>query len=211
MAVNGVDSPIWIKPDGTIERLIAGDGTTANTISGIDPVKFIHVYSHQKRIWFVEKESTSGWYLPPNVLYGIAKQFDFGPNWTRGGYLTQIITWTIDDGNGADDHLAAISSEGEVSIYQGTDPDNADTWTLQGVYFAGVAGRSPRCRPLRWRRDDRDRVRRRLHVRPAEVDQGESVRGELEQVHPAVGVAGSDRTHGTSSAGSHSSSPARTW
>ena len=137
MAVNGVDSPIWIKPDGTIERLITGDGTTANTISGIDPLTFIHVYSHQKRIWFVEKESTSGWYLPPNVLYGIVKQFDFGPNWTRGGYLTQIITWTIDDGNGADDHLAAISSEGEVSIYQGIDPDNADSWMLQGVYFAG--------------------------------------------------------------------------
>jgi hypothetical protein len=147
MAVNGVDSPIWIKPDGTIERLIAGDGTAANTVSGIDPVKFIHVYSHQKRLWFVEKESTSGWYLPPDQLYGVAKQFDFGPNWTRGGNLNQIITWTIDDGNGADDHLAAISTEGEVSIYQGIDPDNAETWNLQGVYYAGApVGRRSACR-----------------------------------------------------------------
>ena len=147
MAVNGEDSPIWIKPDGTIERLITGDGTAANTISGIDPLLFIHVYSHQKRLWFVEKDSTSGWYLPPNVLYGIAKQFDFGPNWTRGGYLTQIITWTIDDGNGADDHIAAISSEGEVSIYQGVDPDNVESWGLQGVYYAGSpVGRRAACR-----------------------------------------------------------------
>jgi hypothetical protein len=137
VAVNGADDMLWIKPDNTIQMVAAGDGT-ANTISGIDPKKLVHVYSHQKRLWFVEKDSTSGWYLPPDQIFGIAKQFDFGPNWTRGGHLSQIITWTIDDGNGADDHIAAISSEGEVSIYQGIDPDSVDTWALQGVYFAGA-------------------------------------------------------------------------
>lgn len=142
VAVNGADDPIWIKPDGTVERLIAGDGTTANTIAGIDPTTFVQVYSHQKRLWFVEKDTTYGWYLPPDQVFGVAETFDFGPNWTRGGSLVQIITWTIDDGNGADDHLAAISSEGEVSIYQGIDPSALETWQLQGVYFAGapVAG-----------------------------------------------------------------------
>ena len=138
VACNGEDDPLWIKPDGTVERLIAGDGTAANTISGIDPKAFVHVYSHQKRLWFVEKDTTTGWYLPPDQVYGIAEYFDFGPNWTRGGYLQQIITWTIDDGNGADDHLAAISSEGEVSIYQGIDPNDVSTWALQGVYFCGA-------------------------------------------------------------------------
>jgi|PlaIllAssembly_1097288.scaffolds.fasta_scaffold01021_4 hypothetical protein len=146
LAVNGADSMIWIAPDGTLTDIMAGDGTT-NTISGVDPAKCIHIYSHQKRVWLTEKDTTSGWYLPPNVLFGVAKQFDFGPNWTRGGYLMQIITWTIDDGNGADDHLVAISSEGEVSVYQGIDPDGADTWALQGVYYAGApVGRRAACR-----------------------------------------------------------------
>ena len=142
VAVNGADDPILVDPSGTMDRLTAGDGTAPNTIAGIDPALWIQVYSHQKRLWFVEKDSTRGWYLGPDVLYGTATSFDPGPNWTRGGTLVQIITWTIDDGNGADDHLAFISSEGEVSVYNGIDPDNADTWTLQGVYFAGapVAG-----------------------------------------------------------------------
>jgi hypothetical protein len=146
VAVNGADDMIWIKPDNTIVQVAAGDGT-GNTIKGIDPKKLIHVYSHQKRLWFVEKDSTAGWYLPPDQITGDATLFDFGPNWTRGGYLNQIITWTIDDGNGADDHLAAISSEGEVSIYQGIDPNAPETWALQGVYYAGApVGRRSACR-----------------------------------------------------------------
>ena len=137
ICVNGTDDLLWIHPDGTTSFVLEGDGTE-NTIKGIDPKKFIHVYSHQKRLWFTEKDSTRGWYLPPEQMFGEAKSFDFGAMWVRGGYLNQIITWTIDDGNGADDHLMAISSEGEVSVFQGIDPNDASTWSLQGVYFAGA-------------------------------------------------------------------------
>jgi hypothetical protein len=146
VAVNGADNMVWVQPNNAIVQVGLGDGSN-NTINGIDPKALIGVYAHQKRIWFVEKDSTTGWYLPPDQIYGVAASFDFGPMWTRGGYLTQLITWTIDDGNGADDHLMAISSEGEVSVYQGTDPDGADTWSLQGVYYAGApVGRRAACR-----------------------------------------------------------------
>ena len=85
--------------------------------------------------------------MPPDQITGEATLFDFGALWVRGGYLNQIITWTIDDGNGADDHLAAISSEGEVAIYQGIDPSDAEKWALQGVYYAGApVGRRSACR-----------------------------------------------------------------
>jgi hypothetical protein len=141
VAVNGADNMVWVQPNGNIIQVAAGDGT-GNTISGIDPKALIHVYAHQKRLWFVEKNSTRGWYLPPDQITGIAKSFDFGGLWSRGGYLSQIITWTVDDGEGADDHLLAISSEGQVAVYKGTDPDGADTWGLAGVYLAGSpAGR----------------------------------------------------------------------
>lgn len=146
VAVNGADDLIWVKQDGTIVTVVAGDGT-GSTIKNIDPKKLISVYSHQKRLWFVEKDSTFGWYLPPDQITGEAAMFDFGTNWVRGGQLSQIITWTIDDGNGSDDHLAAISTEGEVSIYQGIDPDSVESWQLQGVYYAGApTGRRAACR-----------------------------------------------------------------
>jgi hypothetical protein len=138
VACNGESEPLVIDPTSAAERLTAGDGTAPYTISGVDPVTFVQVYSHQKRLWFVEKDTTRAWYLPPDQVYGVATDFNPGPNWTRGGTLQQIITWTIDDGNGADDHLAFISSEGEVSVYNGIDPDDALDWRLQGVYFAGA-------------------------------------------------------------------------
>jgi hypothetical protein len=137
VAVNGADNLIWAQPNGAVVTVSAGNGSL-NTIAGVDPKALIHCYIHQQRLWFVEKNSTRGWYMPPDQITGIAQAFDFGPNWTRGGQLSQIVTWTIDDGNGADDHLVAISTEGQVSVYAGTDVEGADTWTLQGVYFAGA-------------------------------------------------------------------------
>lgn len=147
IAVNGADDMLWIAPDGTITPVIQGDGT-GSTIKNADPKTFIQVYSHQKRLWFVEKDSTYAWYLPPDQLSGEAVEFNPGVNWVHGGTLKQIITWTIDDGNGADDHLCFISSEGEVSVYNGIDPNTAETWSLQGVYYAGapVAGNRVACR-----------------------------------------------------------------
>lgn len=135
--VNGADDMIWINNAGTATIVSAGDGT-ANTIKNVNPSSLIGVYPHQKRLWFVEKESTRGWYLPPDQIYGEAKSFDFGGYWSKGGSLNQIITWTIDDGDGADDHLIAISTEGQVSVFRGLDVDAADNWELTGVYYAGA-------------------------------------------------------------------------
>lgn len=137
VAVNGADPLLWIKNDGTIVEVIEGDGT-GDTIKGVDPKKLIHVACHQKRLWYVEEDSMNGWYMPPDQITGEAKLFNFGALFSRGGFIMQIATWTIDDGNGADDHLAVITSEGEVAIYQGINPDAAETWSLQGVYFAGA-------------------------------------------------------------------------
>lgn len=146
VAVNGADPLLWFQPDNTIVDVIAGDGA-ADTISGIDPAVLIDVYVHQKRLWFVEKDSTYAWYLPVEQITGEATYFDPGTNWVKGGYLDQIITWTVDDGSGSDDLIAFISSEGEVSVYAGYDPSTIDTFELKGVYYAGApVGRRTACR-----------------------------------------------------------------
>ena len=48
-----------------------------------------------------------------------------------------MTNWTIDNAAGIDDYAAFISSEGEVAIYQGTDPSNASTWALKGTFRIG--------------------------------------------------------------------------
>jgi hypothetical protein len=135
-AVNGSDNPILF--DGTTyHRLVSGDGVVSYTIANINPATFINVTIHQARAWFVEKDSLRGWYLPTQQIYGVATSFDFGPIFPRGGYLVALATWSVDAGQGSDDKLVAISSEGEVAVYQGIDPATVDTWALVGVYYIG--------------------------------------------------------------------------
>ena len=46
-------------------------------------------------------------------------------------------TWTIDAGDGADDKAVFVTSQGEVLVYQGTNPSSATAWALVGVYDLG--------------------------------------------------------------------------
>lgn len=137
IAFNGTDDGIWW--DGTtLTRLVAGNGTDVGTWNGVDPQDLVSPIAHQHRIWAVEKDSTRGWYLPPEQLYGNAVAFDFGGNFNRGGYLQTLTTYTYDSGYGPNDYLAAISSAGEVSLYKGLDPNNAADWQLIGVFYVGA-------------------------------------------------------------------------
>lgn len=143
IAVNGDDDPLLLDGTATLRRLVLGDGTTADTIKGVDPKLFIDVNIHQRRLWFSQKDSTIGWYLPPDTLYGEVKAFDFGPLFKRGGTLYGIYTWSVDTGEGSNDHLVALSTNGDAVVYAGTDVDTADAWSLKGVYYIGspVPGR----------------------------------------------------------------------
>lgn len=147
IAVNGTDDAIGYRAAG-VYRIVAGDGIVADTWAGLDPQDAIQVTVHQGRLWAVKNQSAVGYYLPVGAIQGTFVAFDFGPIFSRGGYLQYLATWTIDDGNGAEDHLVAVSSVGEVAVYQGTDPSDSTKWGLVGVYFAGapVSGRRSFCK-----------------------------------------------------------------
>ena len=105
---------------------------------GLDPKKAVQLTTHQGRVWATEVDSTKGWYLEVSAISGVLESFDFGPQFRRGGFLSFLATWTIDDGNGAEDHLVAVSSNGEAVVYGGTDPGDDLKWTLVGVYTVGA-------------------------------------------------------------------------
>jgi hypothetical protein len=134
--MNGTDDPIWYNVGG-VQRLIAGDGLAANTIKNVNPALFIQGTVHQRRLWFVPVNDTRGWFLEPDSVYGIASFFDFGPFFKRGGYLSTLATWSVDSGEGSNDKLVAVSSNGEAAVFAGTDPATASTWALVGTFFIG--------------------------------------------------------------------------
>lgn len=118
----------WAKPT---------QGAGATQINNVDPATFVWVVSHKERVWFVQRDTATAWYLPTGAIFGNATQFNFGNKFRRGGYLVGLYTWTLDGGAGIDDYLVAISSSGDVLIYQGTDPSVATSWSLVGEWYIG--------------------------------------------------------------------------
>jgi len=99
--------------------------------------KTTQMTSHQGRVWATDCESSVAWYLPVDAIWGEWKPFDLGPQMTLGGAIQSLTTWTIDDGNGAEDHLVAITTQGQAIVYGGSDPSDSATWSLVGVYNIG--------------------------------------------------------------------------
>lgn len=112
------------------------NGTTwsAPAITGVSPSSLFYVTAHQKRLWFVQNDSMNLWYLPVESIAGAAVQFPVGALFKRGGYVVAIGSWTIDGGAGSNDLFVIATSEGEIAVYQGTDPASSATWNLVGVY-----------------------------------------------------------------------------
>lgn len=127
--VNGVDhlqmydGTTWTVPSITG---FPGSFTTAN---------IININAQKRRLWYTMNQSTIAVYMPTDAITGpIAGYVDLGALWTKGGYLVSVANWTIDGGSGPQDYVAFISSRGQISIYQGTDPTNANTWALVGTF-----------------------------------------------------------------------------
>lgn len=91
----------------------------------------------KSRNWFVEDETPYGWYLPAGAVLGAATKFNFGEKFRAGGVLAGLYNWTYDGGAGSDDFLVAVSSAGDIVIYEGTDPSSVATFGLRGVWYGG--------------------------------------------------------------------------
>jgi hypothetical protein len=130
LLANGVHSPV--KYNGSAWSAAAVTGTSGSiTLVGTD-LKL--VMAHKRRIHYGEKDRLRVWFLDINAVQGAAGLLDLGPIFTKGGSLAGMGTWTLDGGSGPDDMAVYVTTEGQVAIYQGTDPSDANEWALVGVY-----------------------------------------------------------------------------
>lgn len=131
--VNGTDKPAYYSGSAWT----AVDGATTPALTGITTTKLIHVCVHKGRLFFIEKDSLSYWYLAAGAAGGALTEFDLSSILSRGGYLMWMATWTRDGGLGPDDYAVFMSSEGQVAVYAGNNPSSASAWTLVGIYDIG--------------------------------------------------------------------------
>lgn len=132
-AANGSDKPRLY--DGATWTAI--DGASTPAITGVTTTTLKSPIVFKNRVWFIGNNSLKTWYLPTVSIGGAANAIDVSSVAQRGGYIVAHNTWTIDAGTGVDDYYVIVTSEGEVIIYQGTDPSSSSTWALKGVWSLG--------------------------------------------------------------------------
>ena len=103
-------------------------------ITGVTTSSLTQVWLHKARLFFVEKDSLSAWYLPAAQIGGAASELDLGAIFKKGGTLTFGASWSLDSGAGLDDVCVFVTSNGEIAVYEGDDPSSAADWRLAGVY-----------------------------------------------------------------------------
>jgi hypothetical protein len=106
-------------------------------ITGVNSNTFINVNMCQNRLFFVQEESMTFWYLPVESINGAALDFPLGSIARSGGFLQAMGTWTLDAGYGVDDLSAFVTSMGEVIVYKGTNPSDPNNWSEVGVWQFG--------------------------------------------------------------------------
>jgi hypothetical protein len=127
----------------TITTAPSGDASTVGTytvkyfVTGLNSNQFANINLFKERLYFVQKNSLSFWYLPVDSINGAVTEFPLGGIFKKGGYLQAMGTWTIDAGYGVDDLAAFVTSNGEIAVYKGSDPSDPNDWALVGIWNIG--------------------------------------------------------------------------
>ena len=130
---NGVDKPLYYNGSAWVSV----DSGSSPALIGITTTDLMSPCVYQSRLFFIEKNSLSFWYLSPGAAGGTLTEFNLSSIAKEGGYLVAMATWTFDGGSGPDDYIAFATSEGEVIVYVGTNPSAANMWLMKGVYKIG--------------------------------------------------------------------------
>jgi hypothetical protein len=127
----------------TMASAPSGDASPVGTytinyfITGANTNTFATVNLFKERLYFVQENTLSFWYLPVDSINGAVTQFPLGGIFKKGGYLQTMGTWTIDAGYGVDDLAVFVTSNGEVAVYKGSDPSDPTDWALIGLWNIG--------------------------------------------------------------------------
>lgn len=136
--VNGTDAPLTFN----------GTAIASMTLTGPTAANVIGVYAYKSRSYFWEDDSQSFWYSALNTMGGTVTEFKLGRVGTISGPLMAMTSLTRDGGSGIDDFAVFLFADGDVVIYQGSDPGDANGWALVGIYkIAAPIGR--RC-VMKW-------------------------------------------------------------
>lgn len=129
--------------DEQVTDTSTGDATTnipsgivvlTATVTGVETNTFSFVWKFANRLFFVEKDTQSVWYLAVDSIGGAATEFSLASVFATNSPVLFGGRWSSDSGSGLDDRCVFVSEEGDVAVYEGTDPSTAADWVKVGAY-----------------------------------------------------------------------------
>lgn len=135
---NGADTFLLaVSPGAGYWTYDTANGWVQQTVTGL-PADPSSVMVWKNRVWFTVEGESNVYYLDTvDAIAGTASAFEMGSLLRNGGYVRALVNWTLDAGVGIDDYLIVIGSEGDVGVWQGTDPTDANKFGLKGVWYVG--------------------------------------------------------------------------
>ncbi|MCY1741157.1 hypothetical protein [Ensifer sp. SL37] len=123
--------------DGVNVQLFGAITGTLPDGSPLQTSSFSYVWAYKNRLFFILKDSLDVYYLPVDQITGAATLFQMGAEFSLGGKLMIGATWAGDYGNGLNDNCIFVTDEGEIVVYNGTNPATAADWLKVGRYQLG--------------------------------------------------------------------------
>jgi len=109
---------------------------TATTTGLPSTVRTVAVW--KQRVWFTAEEDSRVYYINTvNAITGACTAFPMGSTLRSGGYVSALVNWTMDAGISIDDFLVVIGTEGDIGVWEGTDPTSSATFGLKGSWYVG--------------------------------------------------------------------------
>ena len=93
-------------------RNFDGSAWTVPAITGVTTSLLSQVWAFKERLWFVEKDTLSVWYLAVNAVAGAATELPLKGIFQLGGSLLFGANWSLDSGDGLDDVCIFVTTEG---------------------------------------------------------------------------------------------------
>jgi hypothetical protein len=117
----------WTRASGWSAWDATCSGASTGVIAGISQFK--------NRLIGWEANNTKFWYGSVDQPIGTLNPFELGG--VLNNRIKMFATLSKDGGAGPDDYALFISETGEVAMYAGTDPGDANAWSLVGVFKIG--------------------------------------------------------------------------
>ena len=97
-------------------------------------IGLIQVWKYRRRLFFIKGGSMEAWYGDIDAVGGDLNLIPLSGAFTRGGSLLFGCAWSVSAGDGIDDKCIFVTTEGEIAVFTGTNPNDPANWKQQGRY-----------------------------------------------------------------------------